>query len=88
MNSGEHTSRLGRLGAPAALVVSAALFLTALSGIAAIDPGARAAAARAPLTPVPAAHDVSLDPHAQSSSQRRDCPLRHKHVTQQRDVTS
>jgi hypothetical protein len=85
--NGEHTSRLGRVGAPAALVVSAALFLTALTGIAAIDPGARAAAARAPLTPAPAAHDVSLDQQRQRSSQRRDCPWRHKHAAA-RDFTS
>jgi hypothetical protein len=82
MNGREHSFRLGRLAAPAALAVSAALFLTALSGISSIDPAARAAGAGSQLAPVPAAHDVSLDGHGRRSSERRDCPWRHKHAAQ------
>ena len=87
MNGREDISRLGRLGAPAALAVSAALFLTALSGISSIDPAARAAGAGSQLAPVPAAHGVSLDGQGRRSSQRRDCPWRHKHAAQG-DLTS
>ena len=87
MNGGEHTSRLGRLGAPAALAVSAALFMTALSGISSIDPGASAAGVRAPLAPAPAVHGVSYDRKVQSGSDRRDCPWRHRHAAQP-DFTS
>ena len=87
MSGGDHTSRLGRLGAPAALVVSGALFLTALSGISSIDPGASAAGARSPLTPAPAVHGVSLDQRRERSAARRDCPIRHKRAAQH-DVTS
>ena len=75
MNGNEHSPRLGRFAAPAGLAVSAAMFLTALSGIASIDPAATAAS-RA--TPPPAVRDVSLDRDGSRSSDRRDCPWRSK----------
>jgi hypothetical protein len=63
MRGSEETSRAGRVTAIATLAVSAALFLTALFGIASIDPSADAAPA--PTTPaepdVPPASSVSLD---------------------------
>jgi hypothetical protein len=67
MTSGnEHSSRIGRLAAIATLVVSAALFATALLGISAIDPNADAS----PATPA-ATHSISLD-----GQRDRDCPWR------------
>jgi hypothetical protein len=76
MRGSEETSRAGRVAAIATLAVSAALFLTALFGIASIDPSADAAAP-ARTTPAepdtPPARSVSLD-----RAHAGDCPG-HRH---------
>jgi hypothetical protein len=75
MRGSEETSRAGRLAAIATLAVSAALFLTALFGIASIDPSADAAQP-VPTTPAEPdgapARSVSLDVTKHSG----DCPWR------------
>jgi hypothetical protein len=86
MRGSEETSRAGRVAAIATLAASAALFLTALLGIASIDPDAGAAAPGT--TPVPAqqappARSVSLE-HADapaSATRDRDCPRRDKRAS-------
>jgi hypothetical protein len=57
--------RLGRFGLAAAFATSAAMFASALGGIASIDVGAEAAS-RLQQTPVVQTHDVKYD--------SRDCP--------------
>jgi hypothetical protein len=74
MSGHEHSSRLGRFAALAALSASVALFLTSLSGIASIDPSAGATGPGG--SPAPAVHGVSLD--RQTRQHKRDCPARHK----------
>ena len=75
MMSGDgHPSRTGRLTALATLAVSATLFVSALFGIASIDPGANASA---PAAPPPAGQSISLDP-ADAASDRKDCPWRER----------
>ena len=74
MMSGDgHPSRAGRLTALATLAVSATMFLTALFGIASINP---AADASGPATPVPATKSISLDPAVVGSERDHDCPWR------------
>lgn len=69
---GEETSRTGRIAAFATLLVSAALFGTALFGIASIDTGASSAATPAkPATPA-SGSIVSLVPERSQD----DCPWR------------
>jgi hypothetical protein len=72
MSGSDQPSRAGRLTALAILAASAVLFLTALLGIATIDPNADAAAP--PSTP--AVHNISLDHKRNSAPERRDCPWR------------
>ena len=84
MSGNEHRAGFGRFAAPAGLAVSAALFVTSLSGIASIDPGAQAATSAAPQ--VPSVHDVSLDGKRERGD-RRDCPFRDADKPH-RDITS
>jgi hypothetical protein len=73
MRGSEETSRTGRFVALATLVVSAALFATALFGIASIDTGGTSGAAT-PATPAgqSAGRTVSLE----RKRSHDDCPLR------------
>ena len=71
MRGSEETSRAGRIVAVATLLVSAALFLTALFGIASIDPGSSAASPAKPATPA-SGRTVSL----QHRRAHDDCPWR------------
>jgi hypothetical protein len=73
MRGSEETSRAGRIVAVATLVVSAALFVSALFGIASIDPsgGSSAASPAKPATPA-SGQTVSL----QHSRSHDDCPWR------------
>ena len=85
MSGEENNARRGRLTAFAGLAASAALFMTALSGIATIDPSADAAAPQ----PSPAAtHSISDEARDRGGDWRdaRDCPWRHERPG--RDVTS
>jgi hypothetical protein len=70
----------GRWVALATLAVSAALFLTALFGIASIDPGGADAAAPAP---PPSSRGVTI----QEDGRDPDCPRRHEQQ-RERGVTS
>lgn len=72
MSGSEHSSGAGRLTALATLVVSATLFLTALFGIASIDPSADAASPASG----PTLHEISLDEKRDGASERHDCPFR------------
>ena len=87
MSGNEHRFGFGRFAALAVLATSFALFLTALSGIASIDPGASAAGPAGTLTPAPAGQEIKLDEQRQLDSERRDCPWRHKDAARS-DVTS
>jgi hypothetical protein len=69
MDGSAQTSRAGRVAALATLAVSATLFLTALLGIASIDPGGADAAAPVPNTPT---RTVSIEDDVRDP----DCPLR------------
>lgn len=71
MMSDDHPSRAGRLTALTTLAVSAVLFVTALAGIATIDPGADAP----PVVPMPATESISLDAGPRDRD-HRDCPWR------------
>jgi hypothetical protein len=71
MRGSEETSRIGRIAAFATLVVSAALFVTALVGIASIDTGSSAATPAKPATPA-SGRIVSLEPERSKD----DCPWR------------
>lgn len=73
MSGTDRPSRAGRLTALATLAVSAALFLTALFGISAIDPAADAAS---PPSALPATESISLDPAATDHGRDGDCPRR------------
>jgi hypothetical protein len=77
MDGSDSPSRAGRIAAFATLVVSAALFLSALLGIASIDPGADAAAP----APSPPTRSVSI----QDDGRDPDCPERDKQQRDQRD---
>jgi pectin methylesterase-like acyl-CoA thioesterase len=76
MRRSDQTSRFGRIAAIATLAASAALFVTALLGIASIDPNADAAAPAPRDVPaeqqqlVPPPHSISLAP----TGGRDDCP--------------
>jgi hypothetical protein len=74
MSGSEHPSGAGRLTALATLLVSATLFLTALFGIASIDPNADAASPAGG----PSLHEISLDEKRGGASERRDCPFRER----------
>lgn len=87
MSGNEHRLGFGRFAALAVLATSFALFLTALSGIASIDPGASAAGPAGTLNPPPSAHEVKLDEQRRQESEQRDCPWRHKDAKRS-DVTS
>ena len=73
MSGSDQPSRAGRLAALASLAVSASLFMTALFGIASIDPGADAAT---PARALPPAKSVSLDRTAADRHRDGDCPWR------------
>jgi hypothetical protein len=73
--SGSDHPRAGRLTALTALFVSAALFMTALFGIASIDPGSGAAA---PGGGGPSIHNITIDQKRGDRHDRRDCPFRDK----------
>ena len=73
MMSGDRPSRAGRLTALATLAVSAALFLTALLGISAIDPTADAGGFDRPAAP---AESISLAPASTDGGRDGDCPRR------------
>ena len=75
MRGSEDSSRAGRLAAIATLAVSAALFATALLGIASIDPsadGARPAHTTPAQPATPPASSVSLD-----IKRDGECPWQH-----------
>ena len=72
MSGSENPSRAGRLTALATLAASGALFLTALFGIASIDPSADAAAPAGG----PSIHNISLDQKQGGAHDRRDCPFK------------
>jgi hypothetical protein len=72
MRGSEETSRAGRIAALATLVVSAALFMTALFGIASIDPSGSGAATPASSAAVEPGMTVSLQP----KRSHHDCPWR------------
>jgi hypothetical protein len=72
MTGSEETSRAGRVAAMATLVVSAALFVTALFGIASIDPSGSGAATPAEHAAPARGRTVSLEPKRSHD----DCPWR------------
>jgi hypothetical protein len=72
MRGSEETSRAGRIAALATLVVSAALFASALFGIASIDTGDSGAAAPAKPAAPAAGRTVSLE----RKRSHDDCPWR------------
>ena len=72
MSGSENPSRAGRLTALATLAASAVLFVSALLGIASIDPSADAASP----APTPVLQGISLDEKRDGSHDRRDCPFR------------
>ena len=74
MNGGDNPSRAGRLSALAALAASATMFISALAGIASIDPTANAATRTA--APVPVTLDISREQGQEQMEDRRDCPWR------------
>ncbi len=77
MDGSDSSSRAGRIAALATLAVSAALFLSALFGIASIDPGADAAAP----VPSPPTRSVSI----QDDGRDPDCPEREQQQRERRD---
>lgn len=83
MSGNGHRFGLGRLAAPATLVASAALFVTALSGIASIDPAASAARNATPLPP--AAREAVIDRHG-LRGERHDCPWHERRDGRRRDL--
>ena len=78
MDGRASTPRFGRAAAIATLVVSAALFVTALLGIASIDPSADAAR---PATPAAPARSVSIEDDRRDP----DCPERQERQRERRD---
>lgn len=83
MSGSGHRFGLRGLAAPATLLASAALFLTALSGIASIDPVASAARSATPLPPP--ARDAVIDRHGDRGD-RYDCPWRERRDGRRRDL--
>ena len=77
MDGSDNTARASRIAAVATLVVSAALFVTALFGIASIDTGADTAGPAAPAAP---ARSVSI----RDDGRDPDCPERDKQQGERR----
>jgi hypothetical protein len=80
--SGDRHPNAGRFTALATLVASGALFLTALFGIASIDPSGGSVA---PAGGTPTIHSISLD--QKTRGHKRDCPFK-KHDRSQNGESS
>jgi hypothetical protein len=74
MSGSENPSRAGRITALATLMASAVLFVSALFGIATINPSADAASPAGG----PTIHNISLDEKRDGAGERRDCPYRER----------
>jgi hypothetical protein len=78
MDGSDTTARAGRIAALATLIVSAALFVSALLGIASIDTGADTAGSAAPAAPT---RSVSI----KDDGRDPDCPERDQQQRERRE---